>query len=224
MPVPQGPRRAAPPRKKASSKPTPAETEAATPFLEKDTPIYDSPDLTSESQSAPIPASGHVEPEVGATDANADGSLPEPADEKTAPLPRPVSPPSEPSPEPLDTPEVDLKPRQDLPPPDDPIETAVPSSAGVPGVMQERSEVEEVLAPEPGEDETAEAAAEEEDEGAFGGQPRHSPPGAIPVEEAGTALGSQHAPMDMPAVPYSVNQQGGGTNEADEEDEDAGKY
>lgn len=223
MPVPQGPRRAAPPRKKAASKPTPAETEAATPFLDKDTPIYDSPDLTSESQSAPVSASGHVEPEVGATDANADGSLSEPADEKTAPLPRPVSPSSDPSPEPLDTPEVDLKPRQDLPPPDDTIETAVPSSAGVPGVMQEGSGVEEVLAPEPGEDETAEAAAEEEDEGAFG-LPRHSPPGAIPVEEAGTALGSQHAPMDMPAVPYSVNQQGGGTNEADEEDEDAGKY
>ncbi|KAI0250993.1 hypothetical protein BJV78DRAFT_518826 [Lactifluus subvellereus] len=249
MPVPQGPRRAPPPRKKAASKPTPpAETEAATPLLEKDTPIYDNPNVISESQSASVPALGHVEPEVGAADANADGSLSEPADENNAPLPRPVSPSSDPRPESPDTPEVDLKPRQDLPPPDDTIETAVPSSPGVPGVVPEGSEVEEALAPEPGEDETAEAAVEEEDEseddeiahrrriaervaktGGFnplGGQPMHSPPGVIPVEDAGTALGSQHAPMDAPAVPYSVFQQGGGANAADEDedDEDDGKY
>jgi len=186
--------------------------------------MYDSPDVVSESQSAPVPALGHVGPEVGATDANTTGSLSEPTDEQTAPLPRPVSPPSDPRSESLDTSGVDLKPRQDLPPPDDTIETAIPSSPGVPGIMQEGSEVGEVLAPEPGEDETAEAAAEEEDEGAFGGQPVHSPLGAIPVEDAGTALGSQHAPTDTPAVPYSVFQQGSGADAADEEDEDDGKY
>jgi myosin tail region-interacting protein MTI1 len=241
MPVPQGPRRAAPPRKKAVSKPTPpAETgAAATPPLEKDTPLYDSPDVISDSHSAPVPALGHVESEVGAADANAGGFLYELADGKPPPPPDPVSPSSDHRPESFDTPGVDSKPSQDLPPSGDTIERSVP------GISHGESEIEEVAAPEPGDDETAEAAQEEEDEGGdeethrlraaepvakmggfnpLGGQPMHSPPGGSPVGDAGAAFGSQHAPMDTSAVPYSVFQEGGGTNTADEEDEDDGKY
>ncbi|KAH9999639.1 hypothetical protein BJV74DRAFT_163896 [Russula compacta] len=84
MPVPQGPRRAAPPRKKFSQKQTPpAETEATTLLPEKDTPIHDSSDIIPESQSAPVPVPGHVEPEVGAADPNTGvyASAPEYVDE-----------------------------------------------------------------------------------------------------------------------------------------------
>ena len=66
MPVPQVPRRAAPPRKKSSQKHTPpAEAEAIASSPEKGTSI-------SESQSAPVPVQGDVEPEVRAADPDAD--------------------------------------------------------------------------------------------------------------------------------------------------------
>jgi hypothetical protein len=204
MPVPQGPRRAAPPRKKASSKSTPpAETAAVTPPLEKDVPVYDSP-----ADSAPAPALGHDELELS-----------EPADRKPAPAPGLVSPSSDPRPESL----IGSEPSQDLPPPSDTIEMSVPRIT---------QEVEGVVAHETGEDETAEATEEDEHEGddedevflrRRGGQHMHSPPDAIPVEAAGTAHESQHAPTDTSDVPYAVFQQGGGADAADEDEVD-GKY
>jgi myosin tail region-interacting protein MTI1 len=242
MPVPQGPRRAAPPRKKPASKPTPPiETGVAQPTLE-DRTISDSPGAISDSHAAPVPALSHIEPEVWAADANADGTPSEPADVKPTLPPGPISPSSDPRPESLDTPRVDSKPGQDLPPLGD---TTEPSS---PGLMQKGPEVEEVVTPEPGKDEIAEAATAtaeegegEDDEGAYrrraaergatmggfnslGGQPMPNVPGVIPVEDTGAALGSQHAPTDTSAVPYSVFQLGGGTSAADEADEGDGKY
>jgi myosin tail region-interacting protein MTI1 len=242
MPVPQGPRRAAPPRKKAASKPTSLiETGVAQLTLE-DTTISDSPGAIPDSHAAPVPALSHIEPEMGTADANADGTPSEPADVKPTLPPGPISRSSDPRPESLDTPRVDSKPGQDLPPLGD---TTEPSS---PGLMQKGPEVEEVVTSEPGKDEIAEAATAtaeegegEDDEAAYrrraaergatmegvnplGGQPMPSAPGVIPVEDAGGALEGRHAPMDTSAVPYSVSQLGGGTSAAGEEDEGDGKY
>ncbi|KAI9452448.1 hypothetical protein F5148DRAFT_503827 [Russula earlei] len=82
MPVPQGPRRPAPPRKKSSQKPTPpAELEAATsPSLDKDEFSHTSTDAIPECQSPPSPVPGHVALQVSATDTISDVSPPEPAD------------------------------------------------------------------------------------------------------------------------------------------------
>ncbi len=179
MPVPQGPRRAPPPRKKSSQKQTsPAEAEATTLLPEKDTAIHD---ISDAIQTAPIPVSGHVEPEVdAAADPNANVCLAESADEKLepteqsvsitsqlgpsdearpgrAPPPIPLSPPSVPHSESPDELEVDSRPSQSLVSPDDIGELAVPS---IP--TQEETEVGEVVVPEP--DEAPVAPAEEDDE------------------------------------------------------------
>ena len=184
MPVPQVPRRAAPPRKKSSQKQTPpAENEAVAPSLEKGTSIQDSSDTVSESQSALISAPGDVEPEVRATDPDADDAYPsdladkdsEPTEQTfgvtvppvlspeagSAPAPpRPASPPLGPQPDQLDNPEVDPSPMQT---PDDiaqPTVSSIPTSR----ITQEETEVEEVAVPHAGDDEALVAAEGEEDE------------------------------------------------------------
>jgi myosin tail region-interacting protein MTI1 len=217
MPVPQGPRRAAPPRKKSSQKQTPpAEPEATTPSFEKDTSIHDVPEIAPGSQTTPV--SVPVEPEVdAATDPNANVRPAETADENLEPITPSYSvtaqqvpsheagsepaPPPIPPPPPLDfhseSPdelEVEPRPKQGLPSPDDVAESVVPSIPAVPRITQEETEVETVVVPEYNEDEASVAPAEEEDEdetarkqriaecvakmggfNPFGGQPMRSP-------------------------------------------------
>lgn len=185
MPVPQGPRRAVPPRKKSSQKQTPpAETEATTSLPEKDTPIHDSSDIIPESLSAPVPVPAHVEPEVGAADPSPGvyASAPEYVDEAltedssrvaappaaspeagSGPVPPPPSsllPPLDSRPESSDEPQVDSEPMQDIPPPNDIAKSAVPP---IP-TAQEETDVEEVVVSEHHEDESLVGAAQEEDE------------------------------------------------------------
>jgi myosin tail region-interacting protein MTI1 len=179
MPVPQVPRRAAPPRKKSSQKQTPpAETEAIASSLEK-TSIHDGSETFSESQSAPVPVLGDVEPEVKATDPAGDVHAFDLADKKlesteqsfgvgvppvlspeavSAPAPpRSTSPRLDPQPDRLDNPEVDPSPTQA------PYDTAEALSPTVSRITQEETEVEEVAVPYAGDDEAL-VAAEEEDE------------------------------------------------------------
>jgi hypothetical protein len=74
MPIPQGPRRAAPPRKKVTPKPTLVETEVAPESLGEDPS-----GVTPEDLPSPIPVPSYVETEVVAVDPIADVSPSEPA-------------------------------------------------------------------------------------------------------------------------------------------------
>jgi hypothetical protein len=185
MPVPQGPRRAAPPRKKSSQKQTPpAEAEPIASSPEKGTAIHDSSYSPSESQSAPAPLQGDVEPEVRAADPDADdvhlsdladknlelteqGSsvtvppILSPEEESASAPPRPASPPLEPRPESLDldNPDVDPSPTQA---PDDMAEPTVPSISTASQVTQEETDVEEVAIPHASNDDALVSAEEEE--------------------------------------------------------------
>ena len=161
MPLLQGPRRAAPPRKKISPKPTlPAEAEVAPESLGEDTP-----GVTSEGLPLPIPVSSH---EVVAADPIADASLAEPASGRateesfSGPAPIVLSPEeiSEPSPPPAQLPldasdarpespeesPIDSSTKLDSLRPDDPIELDIPSEPHVP---RDESESEEATAHEP---------------------------------------------------------------------------
>jgi hypothetical protein len=176
MPLLQGPRRTAPPRKKVSPKPTlTAETEAAPESLGEDTP-----GVTSEGLPLPIPVPGH---EVVAADSIADASLSEPASGRATeesiggPAPivlspeeisDPISPPaqlpsdaSDPRPETLEESQVDSNTKHDYLSPDDPIELDVPSELRVP---RDESEFEEATAHEPSGDGVSVVEEEEEDE------------------------------------------------------------
>jgi len=182
MPVPQGPRRAAPPRKKKQT--PPAETESATSSsLDKDTPTHDGSDTVPEGHTAPAPVPDHEESEVKVIDPTSEVSLSEPADEllesieqsptltalpvsdpEAGPVPpRPVSPPVEVRPEHPDEPEIDTRPTQDLQSPDD---AATPAALSIPPTSRiSQEEVsKEVVVPEPGEDETPGLVAEDEAE------------------------------------------------------------
>jgi myosin tail region-interacting protein MTI1 len=246
MPVPQVPRRAAPPRKKSSQKQTPpAEAEAIASSPEKGTTIHDSSYTPSESESAPVPLPGDVEPEVRATDPDADDvHLSELADknlelteqvssvtvppilspeEESAPAPpRPASPPLERQPDSLDNPDVDPSPTQA---PDDIAEPTVPSASQV---TQEETEVEEVAIPHAGNDEALVAAEEEEVEddtdrgqgiaehvAEMGGE--ELPYVAVESHPAASAISSE-------SVSYVVFQQGSGATAVDEDDGNDGKY
>jgi hypothetical protein len=187
MPVPQGPRRAAPPRKKSSQKQTPpAETEATTVSLEKETPIHDISDIVAGSQTTPIPVPGYDESEVDASaDPNAIAHLTEPADENLeptepsfsttaqlildndagsgpAPPPIPLSPPLDLHSESPGELEADSKPTQGLQSHGDIGELADPS---IPTAsQQEETETEGVVVPGPDDHDTPVAPAEEDDE------------------------------------------------------------
>jgi len=187
MPVPQVPRRTAPPRKKSSQKQTPpAEAEAIASSPEKGTTIHDSSYTASESQSAPVPVQDDVEPEVRATGPDADDvhlsdladknlELTERAssvtvspilspEEESAPAPpRPASPPLEPQPHSLDidNPDLDVDPSPTQAP-DDIAEPTVPSISTASQVTQEETEVEEVAISQASNDEALIAAEEEE--------------------------------------------------------------
>ncbi|KAH9002832.1 hypothetical protein EDB86DRAFT_2898394 [Lactarius hatsudake] len=178
MPLLHGPRRAAPPRKKVTPKPTlSAETEVAPGPLGEDTS-----GVTSEGLPQPIPVPSHVETEVVAADPIADASPSEPAsgrpteepldgpapivhipEAKSEPSP-PTRLPSDPSDRRPGSPEesqVDSRTEHDFPLPDVPIELGVPSELQVP---REESELKEATAYEPNEDGVAVTEEEEEDE------------------------------------------------------------
>ena len=188
MPIPQGPRRAAPPRKKSSQKQTPpTETEATTLSSEKDTPIPDVSDAISEGQTAPVPVPGHVEPGVDvAADPTANVYSAGSADENlqlteqtfgvasqlvpsheagsgpalsSVPPPPPLAPHSE-SPGEL---EVESRRAQGLQSPDSFGEPAVPLVPTVPQTTQEEAEAEaeRVVVPEPDKDEAPVGPTEE---------------------------------------------------------------
>ncbi|KAF8490836.1 hypothetical protein F5888DRAFT_1096157 [Russula emetica] len=254
MPVPQVPRRAAPPRKKSSQKQTlPAEAEAIASSPEKETTIHNSSYTPSESQSAPVPPPGDVEPEVRATDQDADDvhlsdladknlELTEQASSVTVPpilspeeesapaLLRPASPPLEPQPDSLDNADVDPSPTQA---PDDIAEpnVTVPSMASQ--VTQEETEVEEVAIPHVSNDEALVAAEEEEVE--------DDPDRGQGIAEHVAEMGGEELPYISSApiaveshptasaassesVSYVVLQQGGGAAAVDEDDGNDGKY
>src|SRR6266702_5350396 len=180
MPLLQGPRRAAPPRKKVTPKPTlSAETEVAPESLGEDTP-----GVTSEGLPLPIPVPSHIETEVMAADpiADAEPALGRPteepfggpapivhAPEKSEPSPPPTRlssdslDPSDLRPESPEESQVDSRTEHDFLRPDDLIELDVPSEIQVP---RDDSEVEEATAHEPGKDgvSMAEEGEEEEDE------------------------------------------------------------
>jgi hypothetical protein len=254
MPVPQGPRRAAPPRKKSSQKQTPpAEAEAIPSSPEKGTSIHDSSYTPSEGQSAPVPVQGDVEPEVRATDPDADDvhlsdlaeknlELTEQASSVTAPPilspeeesapapPRPASPPLEPQSDSLDSPDVDPSPTQA---PDDIAEPTVPSVSTASQVTQEETEVEEVAIPHASNDEALVAAEEEEVEDDTGrGQGIAEHVTEIGGEElpyiSSAAIAVEGHPAAQAAssesVSYEVVQQGGGATAVDEDDGNDGKY
>ena len=186
MPVPQGPRRAAPPRKKSSQKQIPpAETEAATPSFEKDTSTHDVSDSISGSQTTPVSVPDHVEPEFDAA-ADPDASVrpaetvdenfehiapsfsvtavpdPEPGSTRVPP-PIPPPPPLGPHTESPDELEVDARHKQDILSPEDIGESIVPSIPAVSRITQE-TEVEPVVVPGLNEDETPVAPPEEDDD------------------------------------------------------------
>lgn len=165
MPLLQGPRRAAPPRKKVMPKSTlSTETEVAPESL------GDTSGVTSEGLPLPIPMLSHVETEVVAADPIADTSPSEPAsgrpteepldgpapivhipEEKSEPSP-PTRLPSDPSDLRPGSPEesqVDSRTERDFPLPDVPTELDVPSELQVP---REESELEEATAYEPNKD------------------------------------------------------------------------
>ena len=191
MPIPQAPRRAAPPRKKSSQKQTPpTETEATILSPEKDTPIPDVSDPISESQTAPILVPGHVEPEVdvaagptadvystGSTDENlqltdqtigvASQLVPRHEAGSGPALPSvPPPPPLVPHSESPDELEVESSPAQSLQFPDDVRELAAPSVPTAPQTTQEETQAERVVVPEPDEydDFVEEGREEDEDE------------------------------------------------------------
>jgi myosin tail region-interacting protein MTI1 len=185
MPVPQGPRRAAPPRKKSSQKQTPpAETETATSSYEKDTSINDVSETISGSQTTPVSVPDHVESELDAA-ANASVRPAETADENFGPIAPSFSVTAVPDPEagsaralpPIPPPpllgphtespdelEVDARPKQDILSPEDIGPSVVPSIPAVSRITQEEAEVEPVVVPGLNEDEAPVAPAEEEDE------------------------------------------------------------
>jgi len=252
MPVLQGPRRAAPPRKKSSQKQTPpADVEAIAASPEKGTSIHDSSYTSSESQSAPVPQPGDVEPEVRATDPDADDvhlsdladkdlELTEQApsvtvppilspEEEPAPAPpRPASPPLEPQPDFLDNPDVDPSHTQA---PDDIAEPTVPSISAASQVTQEETEDEEVAIPHAGNDEALVAAEEEEVEDDTGrGQGIAGHVAEMGGEElSGPAIAVESdshpaAPVaSSESVSYGVFQRGGGATAVDDDGDD-GKY
>ena len=249
MPVPQGPRRAAPPRKKSSQKQQapPAETEAIASPPEKGATIHDSPDTLSESQSAPVPVPGDVEPEVRAAVPDADDEdlsgladksleFTEQASGVTVPPvlsreegstptpPRPESPPLEPQLS-LDNSDVDPIFTQA---PDDIAEPSVPSISIASHITQEETEVEEVAIPHASNDEALVAAEEgevEDDADRGQGIAEHAAemggeePAAIDVESHATALAASSE-----SVSYVVFQQGRGATAVDEDDGNDGKY
>ena len=228
MPVPQGPRRAAPPRKKSSQKQTPpAETEAIASSLEKGTSIPNSSDTLSENQSAPVPVSGDVEPEVKATDPDADVHPSDLADkdlESTehslgVAVPPVLSPEAGSVPAPpgsasshldsqpdLDNHEVDTSPTHAS----DHIDES--SSPTVSRITQEETEVEEAAVPDAGDDEAVDAAEEEDEDdtgrrqrianmGEFGTLGEHSmrSPGEEPYISSGVIPVESHSAA--PEVP-----------------------
>ena len=239
MPVPQVPRRVAPPRKKSSQKRTPptgAEAVAS----------------SAEGHPAPVPLPGDVEPEVRATDPDADDvhlsdladknlELTEQAssvtvppilsrEEESAPAPpRPASPPSEPQPDSLDNLDVDPGPAQAS---DDIAEPTVPSISTVSQVTQEETVVEEAAIPHARNDEAHVAAEEEEVEdntgrgqgiaghvAEMGGEELSYISGAAAVESHPAASAASSEP-----VSYAVSQLGGGATAVDEDDGNDGKY
>jgi myosin tail region-interacting protein MTI1 len=248
MPVPQGPRRAAPPRKKSSQKQTPpAEAEVIASSPEKGTAVHDSSYTPSESQSAPVPLPDDVEPEVRATDPDADDvhlsdfadknlELAEQApsvtvppilspEEEPAPAPlRPASLPLEPQSASLDDPDVGPNPTQA---PDEIAEPTVPLIS-TSQVTQEETGFEGVAIPHASYDEALVAAEEEvvEDDTDRGqGITEHvakigEEPGVVVVEShpAASAASSE-------SFSYGVFQQGGGETAVEEEDDgNDGKY
>jgi hypothetical protein len=244
MPVPQVPRRAAPPRKKSSQKQTPpAETEADA----KGASIHDSSD-TYQSPLVAVP--GDVEPDVGATDPDADDVYPSDlADKNLEPteqsygyaIPQVLSPEAESTPgsasSPLDpqpdNPEVDPSPLQA---PDDIAEPTV-SIPTASRITQEETEVGEVAVLHADDDEALVSAEEEEDEDdarriaerdaeassssdarriaeRVAEEPTYIGGGVIAVES------DPAAPAVVPeSIPYSVFQQGGGATAVNEEDD-----
>ena len=254
MPVPQVPRRAAPPRKKSSQRQTPpAEAEAIASLPEKGTTIHDSSYATSESQSAPVPLPGDVEPEVRATDPDADDvhlsdladknlELTEQAssvtvppilspEEESAPSPaRSASPPLDPQPDSYDNPDEDRSPTQ---PPDHIANATVPSISTASQVTQEETEVEGVAIPHAGNDEALIAAEEEEVEDDTGrGQGIAEHVAEMGGEElpyiSSAAIAVESHPAASAAssesVSYVVFQQGGGATAVGEDDGNYGKY
>jgi hypothetical protein len=252
MPVPQVPRRAAPPRKKSSQKPTPpAEVEAIASSPEKGTTTHDSSYAPSESQSAPVPVQGDVEPEVRATDPDADdvhlsdladknlelteqtSSVTVPpilsSEEESAPAPPgPASPPLEPQPdEGPDNADVDPSPTQA---PDDIAEPTVPSISTASQVTQEETE-EEVAIPHASNDEALVAAEEEEvedDSDRGQGIAEHEMGGEELPYISSAAIAVENHPAASAAssesVSYEVFQQGGGATAVEEDDGNDGKY
>jgi hypothetical protein len=254
MPVPQGPRRAAPPRKKSSQKPTPpVDTEVISSSLEKGTSIHDGSDTLSENQSALVPVPGDVEPEVKATDPDADVDPSDLADknlESTEHSLGVVVPPVlsseagsaaapsgsasshlDPQPD-LDNLQVDTSPTHA---PDDIDESSSPTSR----ITQEQTEVEEAML-HAGDDEAVDAAEEEEEDdtgriqriakmGGVDPLGEHSrSPGEEPYISSGVIPVESHSAVpavSSESIPYSVFQQGGGATAEDEEDDgNDGKY
>lgn len=179
MPLLQGPRRAAPPRKKVASKPTvPTETEVTPESLGEDTP-----GVASDGLPLPTPVSSHVETEVVAAGPIADSFLSEPAserpteesfggptpivpspEEKSEPPPPPARLPSDssdPRPESPEESQVDSRTKHDFLHLDDPIELDVPSELRV---LRDESEFGEATAHEPSRDGTSMIEEEDEDE------------------------------------------------------------
>ncbi|KAI0059618.1 hypothetical protein BV25DRAFT_1860250 [Artomyces pyxidatus] len=161
MPVPAGPRRAAPPRKKptpkSSSTPSVPET-APAPVLNSGEVLHDSP--ATADVDAPVPAEilqGDREPEIGVVNASveAGGSIPasteesvalEPPDDQEAPSTTSSS--SEPRPGSEDDPEVYLKPKHDIdtvpelaPEPSSPL-AAEPTAHEVPALQETSHDAE----------------------------------------------------------------------------------
>ena len=180
MPLLQGPRRAAPPRKKVAPKPTPPEAEVTPESVGEDTS-----GVTSEGSPQPIPVPSSVGTEVVATDPIALASPSEPASarptEETsfdgpAPvvripeeMPEPSSPsaqlPSDASDPRTKFPEesqVDLKTDHDLLHAADPIELDVPSEQPD---QRDESEIEEATGQGLGKGGVSIAEEEEEGEG-----------------------------------------------------------
>ena len=185
MPLLQGPRRAAPPRKKVAPKPTPPEAEVTPESVGEDTS-----GVTSEGSPLPIPLPTSVETEVVAADPIALASPSEPTSarptEESFDVPAPVvrvpeeeqgpsSPSAQLSPDAsgmrAEFPEesqVDSKTDHDLLRAADPIELDVPSE--LPD-QRDESEFEEATGQEPGkggvsitEEEEEEGESEGEDE------------------------------------------------------------
>jgi hypothetical protein len=179
MPLLQGPRRAAPPRKKSAPKTSPPVAEVAPESLGEDTS-----GVTSEGPPLPVPVPSSVETEVVAADPIADASPSEPASgrptEESSDGPAPVVRDSEETPEPsspsaqlpsdaseprTEFPEesqVDLRTDHDLLRAADPIGLDVPSELPDP---RDESEFEESTRQEPSKSRVSITEEEEESEG-----------------------------------------------------------